>query len=118
MEDLEHGEIKLQLDNLNHLLSNSVKSLTIDIKESNNIALKTLEQTKKTNGRVTKLEEVVEDNSIKVNEEITALKLDTEVIRLIRRHKWLLAVFFLAFTAIFKTLTSDWFVTKLTNLFF
>lgn len=101
-DKIEHGELKLMIDNLQDALSSRFNSLSIEIKASNELAKQTLEQARKTNGRVTKLEEKIEK-----------VELDIEFIRFFRRKKWILAMLFLAFLYAYDNFKLDWILKKL-----
>jgi len=100
--NLEHGRLELKIEALQADLSTRFNSLMNVLEANNNINIQTLEHAKKTNGRVTKIENKVD-----------IIEKDVEFIRFFRRKKWLLGVFFLAFLYAYDNFSIDWILKKL-----
>lgn len=100
--DLEHSKIELKIEALQADLSVRFNSLMNVLESNNNINKQTLEQAKKTNGRVTRAES-----------RIDILEKDIEFIRFLRRKKWVVAVFFLAFLYAYDNFKIEWLLKKI-----
>lgn len=141
-EELERGKIELKIQALKGQVMAQYELTTIQLNEISKIGKDTLDQAKRTNGRVDraeaaiidlkthltkKIEEVEETASekIKAVDEATAAGLkvvlkDTEIFGLFRRKKWLLLPLSLGAVQIYKGLAAidvPWVLKYLISLF-
>jgi len=97
---IEHEELKTsvkvilnQIETMQLIQGNQLKSIQIDVKD-------TLEQTKKTNGRV------------------TAIENDMLIVKVLRKHKWLFAFLILGLMKLYEAVPIEKVLTKLLNFIF
>lgn len=102
MQDLRNGKIELKIEALQADLSMRFNSLMNTLEANNNINKQTLEQAKKTNGRVTKIED-----------RVNIVEKDIEFLRFFRRNKWFIGVFFLAFLYAYDKFSIEWLLKKI-----
>jgi hypothetical protein len=91
--DIEHKEINIRIDGLEQTMKNSFEGIEASLKNLEYTGNRTLEQALKTNGRVTRLETAYFE-----------VESDLTFIRAVRKRKWMIAVFILAFMQIYQNI--------------
>lgn len=119
MEDKhEHGKIHEKIDTWVNRMSLGFENLTQTLSRMEQKSDETLSQTKKTNGRVTKLELDLSDFVEKDYKTFKdSVNKDLEFFSLIRRKKWVIAVFVLAFAKVYETIDVEKIIKWVTTLF-
>lgn len=114
----DHKKIHETIDTWVNRMSMGFDNLTQTLSRIESKSDETLRETKKTNGRVTKLET---DLSTFVDDEYKSFKdsinKDLEFFSLIRRKKWMIAIVVLAFAKVYETIDVDVLIKWLTTLF-
>lgn len=98
MSDIEHEKIRLDNQRVAAELKADFFMIELTLKDIKKTGEETLEHAKKTNGRVTKLEE------------------ETEILRFIKKHKVLTAMVLLGFFKIYELVDLKWLFNKLIAL--
>ena len=99
MEDLEHERIFIKIEGLKADQQASFFMINLCLEDLKKDMASTLEQTKKTNGRV------------------SVLEAENQTIRLLKSKKWLLIIISIGIFKVYELIDINWLVTKLLSLF-
>ena len=105
-DSLAHEELRLQLKGVTDQVNVGFQALKISITNIEKNSVETLQQVRKTNGRVDEQEE-----------KQSSYEKELEIIRLFRRKKWLFGIFAFGIFKIYEIIDIHWIYTKLLALF-
>jgi len=98
-DDIEHEKIILKVEGIKANQEASFFMMNLTLEHIQKDVLETLEQTKRTNGRVTQLE------------------IDYEIIRVLKKHKWLFGILMVGLFKVYEIIDINWIFNKLITLF-
>jgi t-SNARE complex subunit (syntaxin) len=103
--DIEHKELEMRMDGLEQTFNNRFDGLQDSLANLEYINNRTLEQALKTNGRVDRLER----SQLETESDLT-------FIRAVRKRKWIIAIFILAFIKIYDVIDIEFIINKAMGL--